>query len=55
MRSLYFNYHRAQRFQGLKILEINNLKPLPVLVIKNEWGKMIIVLPNTTYGEWENA
>jgi 5'-nucleotidase (lipoprotein e(P4) family) len=23
--------------------------------VKNEWGKKFIVLPNATYGEWENA
>ncbi len=23
--------------------------------VKNEWGKKFIVLPNCTYGEWENA
>lgn len=23
--------------------------------IKEEWGRMFIVLPNATYGEWENA
>ena len=23
--------------------------------VKNEWGKKFIVLPNSTYGEWENA
>jgi len=23
--------------------------------VKNEWGNKFIVLPNTTYGEWENA
>ena len=22
---------------------------------KDEWGKKFIVLPNATYGEWENA
>jgi 5'-nucleotidase (lipoprotein e(P4) family) len=23
--------------------------------VKEEWGKKFIVLPNATYGEWENA
>jgi predicted secreted acid phosphatase len=23
--------------------------------VKQEWGKKFIVLPNSTYGEWENA
>lgn len=24
-------------------------------IVKEEWGKKFIVLPNSTYGEWENA
>ncbi|HKC34666.1 MAG TPA: 5'-nucleotidase, lipoprotein e(P4) family [Chitinophagaceae bacterium] len=40
-----------QAFEGKKISD----RFAETDKVKNEWGKKFIVLPNATYGEWENA
>jgi len=40
-----------QIFEGIKISE----RFAETDKLKDEWGKKFIVLPNATYGEWENA